>query len=374
MKTLDAHAQTEQRRQHVLTSLAGLLDGFQRGAVALDSGASYPARDMEALRDLGLLAAPLPEALGGLGLGTAAHGALALMEALRLLGRGNLSLGRLIEAHVNAIRLVIRCGTPEQGRQVAEDALAGHVFALWVTDAPGAPLGLGADGILHGAKAPCSGAGYATRALVTAALPSGETAMFIVGLEAGARATGGWGGSGMRAACNGHMDLSGLAPLNGAVGAPGDYVRQPDFSAGAWRTSAVTLGGLEALVSEFRNQLVLRGRGENPHQRGRVGEALIAQETARLWIRRAALLAEDPDSDAEDCANTVNLARIAAETATLRAMEIVQRGLGMAAFRAGSLTELLFRDLAIYLRQPAPDETLTEAAAHFMQRDLPALG
>ncbi len=67
----------------------------------------------------------------------------------------------------------------------------------------------------------------------------------------------------------------------------------------------------------------------------------------------------------------VNLARIAAETATLNAIGIVQRGLGMAAFRDGTLTALLFRDLAIYLRQPAPDETLTEAATHFMQREMP---
>ena len=121
-------------------------------------------------------------------------------------------------------------------------------------------------------------------------------------------------------------------------------------------------------------QLVITASApDNPHQRTRVGEALIAQETARHWIHRAALLAENPAADTGDTAATVNLARIAAETATLGAIQIVQRALGMAAFRAGAMTELLFRDLAIYLRQPAPDETLTEAAAHFMQRDLPPL-
>ncbi len=176
----------------------------------------------------------------------------------------------------------------------------------------------------------------------------------------------------MRASVSGAADLTGLR-AGAAVGVPGDYLRQPDFSAGAWRGSAVSLGGLEALVGEFRGQLAGRGRDGDPHQRARVGEALIAQETARLWVRRAALLAEANEGDAGDIANTVNLARIAVEAACLEAIQLVQRGLGMAAFRRGSLTELLFRDLSFYLRQPAPDETLTEAAAHFMQRALPAL-
>ena len=39
-----------------------------------------------------------------------------------------------------------------------------------------------------------------------------------------------------------------------------------------------------------------------------------------------------------------------------------------------NLVERLLRDLATYLRQPAPDETLTEAAAWFTANDLPDLG
>ena len=89
-------------------------------------------------------------------------------------------------------------------------------------------------------------------------------------------------------------------------------------------------------------------------------------------MRRAALLGE-ADGHADDIANTINLARLAVEEAALDTLRIVQRALGMGAFRRGTTVELLFRDLAMYLRQPAPDETLTEAAAHFMARDLPPL-
>ncbi len=371
MQSRNATALIEDRRQRLLAGLAAGLPAMQRRALALDRDCAFPAEDIAALSRLGALAAPVPAALGGLGMGTEPAGAAPLMDTLRLAGRGNLSTGRIYEAHVNALRLIMRHGDAAQTGAAAEHALAGQLFGLWVTDAPDAPLRVAHDGTLLGAKFPCSAAGRATRAVVTAETPAGQAVMLAIAIPPGTRADlSDWDPHGMRGSLSGRMDLTGLQ-AGPPLGQPGDYLRQPDFSAGAWRGSAVALGGLEALVEAFRAQLRGRGREGNPHQLARVGEALIAQETARLWTRRAALLAEANDGDAGDIANTVNLARIAVEAACLDAIRIVQRGLGMAAFRRGSLTELLFRDLSFYLRQPAPDETLTEAAAHFMQRDLP---
>jgi len=360
----------------VIAGLAALVPDMQVRALALDAAGDVPQEDIAHLRRLGALAAPVPRALGGLGTGTDPEGARAVADALRLIGQGNLSVGRLYEAHVNALRLIVRYGDTGQIRAASADALAGHLFALWVTDPPEAPLHLDADGRLLGAKAPCSGAGYATRALVTAEAAGGDTRMLLLRVEEGARLIpGAWQVQGMRAAVTGRMDFGGIGVgAEAMIGEAGDYLRQPEFSAGAWRTSAVTLGGIEALVGELGRQLTARGRGGDPHQRARMGEALIAQETARMWVVRASLLAEEGQAEAGqgDIANVVNLARIAVETAALDVIRLVQRSLGLGAFRTGSLTELLFRDLSTYLRQPAPDETLTDAAAWFMQRALPA--
>jgi alkylation response protein AidB-like acyl-CoA dehydrogenase len=372
MQTRDAPLSIEDRRQALLAGLRTALPAMQSRALQHDRDSTFPAEDMALLRGLGALAAPVPMALGGLGMGSEPAGALKLLDALRLLGRGNLSVGRLYEAHVNALRLVARLGTLAQVRQVAADALAGHLFGLWVTDRPDAPLHIRADGMLDGTKFPCSGAGRVTRALVTARAPSGETLMLVANVETASADLSKWDAHGMRASVSGAVDLTGL-PAGTALGNAGDYLRQPDFSAGAWRASAVTLGGLEALVGAFRDMLVARQRAADPHQRARVGSALIAQETARMWVRRAALLGEANEGDAGDIANTVNLARIAVEQSCLKIIHLVQRGLGMAAFQRATLPELLLRDLSFYLRQPAPDETLTEAAGHFMQRDLPPL-
>ena len=54
--------------------------------------------------------------------------------------------------------------------------------------------------------------------------------------------------------------------------------------------------------------------------------------------------------------------------ASLDAIRHVQRSLGLAAFLRPSPVERVGRDLATYLRQPAPDAVLTEAAAHVLAR------
>jgi alkylation response protein AidB-like acyl-CoA dehydrogenase len=211
--------------------------------------------------------------------------------------------------------------------------------------------------------------------LITATQEGGEARMLLIPLRAGERArTGLFDTHGMRACGTGNVDFTGIsAPEAALIGQPDDYLRQPEFSAGAWRASAVALGGLDALVEQVRRQLVARGRQGNPHQQARLGDMLIAAETASLWASKAAWVAESGRNSAGDVAGYVNLARIAIEGACLDAMRLAQRSLGLAVFVRPNPVERLLRDLATYLRQPAPDETLTEAASWFTERDLPEI-
>ena len=80
---------------------------------------------------------------------------------------------------------------------------------------------------------------------------------------------------------------------------------------------------------------------------------------------KAARVAEDPSVSPDRVIAYVGLARMAIETACLDAMQVVQRSLGLSAFCQGNPIERICRDLGTYLRQPAPDEVLTEAAAYF---------
>ena len=346
-----------------------LIATFQARAAKLDAEATFPTQNITDLAATGALTAPLPPSQGGQGAGTTPQGAQALLQTLRQTGQAHLATGRLYEGHVNAIKLVATYGTPAQLARLAAEASQGHLFGLWVTDGP-APVRL-QDGQLAGTKAICSGAGHLTRALVTAQLPAGDTTMAMVTLDAAPRAQPARIRlQGMRAATTGAVDLTGL-PAD-IVGAPGDYLRQPLFSAGAWRTSAVTLGGIDALVETTKSDLVARNRAGSPHQLVRIGEALIAQETAALWLAKAATLAEAASPPPEETAAYTNLARIAVEHAALAVIQLTQRSLGLSAFVVGHPAEPVLRDLATYLRQPAPDETLTEAAAWFTANRIPA--
>ena len=97
----------------------------------------------------------------------------------------------------------------------------------------------------------------------------------------------------MRASATGSVDFSGLPidPIE-IVGGDGDYERQPAFSGGAWRFAAVHLGGMERLFDLLRAHLRSTGRGGDPHQAVALGQAAIAVETGRLWVERAATIAE----------------------------------------------------------------------------------
>ena len=329
-----------------------LIPWMQSRAGMLDREAKFPDEEIVALRGQGVLA-PLPPD----------ESAAMLVEV----GQGNLAVGRIIEAHVNALHLIACYGSAAQQRRAREDGL---LHALWVTDPADGGLRMRQDGdsiALQGGKQFCSGAGHAEAAVVTATDPEGNVRMLVLRMKGDAAVTPLPSPlQGMRAAVTGAVNFTGCATqADSVLGQPGDYLREPVFSTGAWRGSAVALGGLVALLEHAIAQLKATGRLDTPHAQARIGQALIARESSRHWVSAAARIAEDATAEAGFRIATVGLARIAVETACLDAMRLVQRSLGLSSFRQGNPIELICRDLSTYLRQPAPDEVLTEAAVWF---------
>ncbi len=349
----------------LVTRLAPLLDTLPHDAPALDERQHFPARIVEALHAAGALAAPLPVPHFGQGLGTEPGAALRCFETLHAFGRAWMPLGRVFEGHVNAIRLIVRYGTAAQAAAAADDVHAGRLFAVWIAENPADPVRFDHD-TLHGAKTFASGQGAVTRAVVTAREARLEQMVLadVGAVEPAAKPDL----HGMRGAGTARVDLTGVSAIR--IGRPGDYMRQPEISLGAWRTLAVLSGGAASLVDALRSALADAGRDADPHQRARLAACLAAQETARLWAARAAALAEAANAS-EDASGYVKLARLAVTGACLTIIEHAQRSAGLAAFVRPSRIERLCRDLSTYVRQPALDETLDEAAAHFIDRPLP---
>jgi alkylation response protein AidB-like acyl-CoA dehydrogenase len=356
-------------RSQVVTVPTALFDAVTAAcrvaAVALrqaplrDKDGSAPDNETAALASEGLLHAPLPSVLGGAALGMTAATAPVLRDVLRTIGGASLALGRLYEGHVNAVRLVTRYGSDAQLRLLATEAAAGRLSAVWNAQT-GTGLTL-VEGRLVG-KIYTSGVGMVRRPLLTAGTSDGVV-MLLPDVSDARGNLAGWTPLGMRASMTGTADFTGLAVAPGEIiGIAGDYYRAPQFAGGAWRVLAVQLGAVEALISHYREQIAERGRADDPVQRARFGEALVACETARLWSGRAAAIAEDPRQDPAEVDALVNLARRGFETAALAVIEHVQRGIGLSSMLRPNPVERIVRDLATYLRQPFPDAALDAAA------------
>jgi len=330
----------------------------------------FPNAEIDRLWQLGVMLAPLPIFEGGLGWGTEIAGTLSLRAALQTLGYGSLSVGRIYEAHVNALVLIFRYGDTRIQAAAADAVRDGHLFGLWVApaDKPVRAFRSGSTLRIVGRKAMCTAAGIATRAVITALDDNNDERMILIDaaqaeIDTDATLTL----HGMRSTSTKAVMLDCEVSAENSFGRPGDYLREPDFSVGAWRTSAVTVGGLHALVDETVRQLQARGQHADPHQAARIAQMLIKTHTAALWIRSATqrIVSHHDEHDGE--VGYVNLARLAIEQACLEVIPLVQRSLGLRSLTIGNPVERLMRDIVTYLRQPAADEILTEAAITFTQ-------
>ncbi len=358
-----AHPRESSGPAEVLAALRAAVPVIQAGAAVCDAAGAFPKDDLERLRTIGV-----PQLFGE---GRASP--LQLMEALRLTGRANLSLGRIFEGHVNGAALIAVHGDGLQRARLAADLAQGRIFGVWNTEPPpGVTVATGPDGAsqLVGRKSYATGAGHIDRAIVTARMASGKRQMFVADASDPARADpSAWRVRGMRATVSGTYDLNGL-PAEGAarLGAPGDYEREPAFTAGAWRFTAVQLGGIERIVTLLRDHLAASAAGKDPVHRARFGEALRAARSAYLWVREAAQRACSDDAGSAEVA-FVLMTRGVVERAGLEAIEAAARSVGTRAFFEDHPLDQACRDLALYLRQPAPDQALDRAAAAFLRAD-----
>ena len=338
------------RAEAALRAIAARADAADRGCASLD-------RDLAALRDAGLLEALERACLPG---GDTA----AAVALLRRLGRVSLPVGRLVEGHLNALRLVAVYGTPDQRARVGvQGGQVAPVLGVWGAD--GAPPVRIAETVgsrlrLTGSKRFCSGLGIVSRAVVTAADATGAPQMVLADVRDPARADpGDWQVSGMRATLSGGFDFEGV--LAEPLGAPGDFLREPHFEGGIWRYLALKTGAIEALAEAVRARIAGKPEGGGELDQARLMKAVAAAHTARMWTEAAAAAAEAPGADA-GAIPLVLTARESVEGCAQEVLGIADRALGTAGFRQGCPADLLRRDLSFYLRQADLDGKLRRAA------------
>jgi alkylation response protein AidB-like acyl-CoA dehydrogenase len=150
------------------------------------------------------------------------------------------------------------------------------------------------------------------------------------------------------------------------LGAPGDYDRDPYFTAGAWRFCAVQLGGIEALAAEIWRMMREEARAD-PVQRARFADAIVAARSAGFWVEEAAGRFAFHDDDSVAIAR---LTRGVVERAGFEVMEAAARILGTRSAFDGERADKIIRDLSLYLRQAGPDHARDEAAKALLDHDV----
>lgn len=339
-------------------------------AAETDRTDGFPARTFEKLAEEGLLDVVIPEKFGGLGLGTKAGTTVELLKLLKILGYGNLVVGRIFEGHFNAWQLIGEYADNGRFEKLAEESLKKkHLFGVWNTEAGGGVEIFRSDENkfrLEGAKTFASGIDFVSRPIVTGRTEDDGWQMFVAEVDKMETTIDDswWKPLGMRSSRSFRVDFSGAKiSADDLVGQPDDYYRQPFFSGGAIRFAAVQLGAAELLLDLTRDFLRELNRTEDAFQQMRLGEMAIAVESGNLWLVRAAqvfdeyLLERNPSQESK-VLNYAGMMRTEIERICQHVMIGCERSIGSRGLLQPYHFERVIRDLKMYLRQAAPDATL----------------
>ncbi|GLI99810.1 acyl-CoA dehydrogenase family protein [Sphingobium sp. BS19] len=334
-----------------------------------DAAPIFPVDSMKVLAAADLHRTFAPVESGGVAFADAASRNLCMMSVLRIVGRADLSVGRLYEGHVNAVTLFDWYGSAAQKVDLGQKLNRNAFYGVWATEPqPGVRISA-SDGVdmLEGAKSFATGAGGLAYAVITAQPADGSRRLVVVPADQAERADlSQWRVRGMRATGSGLYDVSGMTVDAGAyLGAPGEYDLEPRFTTGAWRFTAVQLGGIEALLIETR-ACMSETACADPLQRAKFADAVAANRTAYLWVRECALRAASEDADGPAFAR---MTRGIVERAALDVMELAARIVGTRSAMDGQRIDKIIRDLSLYLRQAGPDYARDQAALAWLDHD-----
>ena len=299
---------------------------------------------LERLRALAAEALPLP------GAGDTAGRHRRLFEV----GREDLSLAKLAEAHWDAVAILA-----EAGRAPAP----GAIYAVWASEAPGKGLSLEAapGGYrLHGSKMFCSGAGLVTRALVSVTAP--EQLLLEIDLDQPAGAItidlSQWQTDAFRLTHTGSLQFASAHVDKDAILGPENfsenwYVERPGFWHGACGPAACWAGGAAGLLDYAQ-----ASSRSDPHTL-----AHLAAIHSNVWATRSFLETAGAEIDREP--DNIPAARQRAlcvrhlvEQACVDTLRRFARAYGPAPLAMHEPTARRYQEIDLFLRQSHAERDL----------------
>ena len=278
--------------------------------------------------------------------------------ALAAPGRRSPVLARLGEGHADAIAILNELGeAPGRVRDqrwgvwaaVPKSVTAEHVDGGWR---------------LTGDRPWCSGAGFCTHALVTAAAPDGIRLFAVeLGDNAAQAIEGTWPAVGMIGSDSRTVRFSGSSAR--PVGQPGQYVQRPGFWHGGIGVAACWYGGAAGVADQLLS--AVRAKDLGPHADAHLGAVDVLLSSARTVLLDAARQIDAaPGQHAELLALRV---RAAVETAATEVLDHVGRALGAGPLCHDADHAARVADLTVYLRQSHAEADLAHLGGIVKKED-----
>lgn len=274
-------------------------------------------------------------------------------QALAELSAVDLVLGRLAEAHTDALAIL-----DELDGAGFDGAGCDGLWGVWAAEPPSARVEAERtdDGwLLTGRKAWCSGALLLDRALVTAHADDGRR-LFAVDVRDVLPVAGSWAAVGMAASGSVSVELPAVRAV--AVGGPKAYLARAGFWHGGAGVAACWYGGA---LGAARSLLaaVRAGGPRDEHVLAHVGavDALVAGLGAHL-----AVVAAEVDADPQGRAARLRAGRLRArvEAGATEILDRVGRALGAGPLCLDPVQARRAADLPVYLRQSHAERDLAD--------------
>ncbi|MEP6815834.1 MAG: hypothetical protein ABI873_09820 [Marmoricola sp.] len=268
-----------------------------------------------------------------------------LVEQLVALGRTDVPLARLVEGHLDALRIHDEAGTaPEPGA----------VYGVWASRSQATGISGRRDGaawVLDGTLRFASGAGVLDRALVPVWLADGDHELLDLDVRAWKFDESQWATRAMEQSRSHQVELVDRRAEAVEVGAPGFYLGRPGFFPGGVGVAAVWAGCAARVADLLESAVPVEHR--SPGKAIRLGQVRSDLATAAAVCRDAARRL--PKLDPRDARTTATLARTGVASCVRRILADARTIAGAAGLAYDEDLTRAVDDLTLYVAQHNAD-------------------
>lgn len=274
-------------------------------------------------------------------------------RVLAEISRRDLCVGRLAEAHADAVAILAELGGPTPP--------PGSRWGVWAAEPP-KPLvhaeQHGDDWLLTGTKPWCSGAHSCTHALLTARVGD-ERVLFAAVLDPSHTqpVEDTWAAVGMAGSDSGAVRFDAAHAVR--VGEPARYLTRPGFWYGAIGVAACWYGGACGVADALLHPM--RGGRAEPHGLAHLGAVDACLQAAGLALADAARAVDaDPHDDSGEARVRSMRVRAIVEAACDDVLTRVGRATGAGPLGSNAEHARRVADLTVYVRQSHAERDLAE--------------